>query len=111
VSCAPDPDAVEAGALRPVALSAHAVPPADPLDMLTPLAWHFDHHERSMRAGGFDPLRRLWLSRAARLGEEITARTGREEIRGRFETVDETGQLVLATGAGRRAIPAAEVYF
>ena len=58
--------------------------------------------ENARRAGGVT---------AARLGEVITARTGREEIVGRFETIDEHGQLVLETPDGRRAVPAADVFF
>jgi BirA family biotin operon repressor/biotin-[acetyl-CoA-carboxylase] ligase len=108
---APAAAALEPGALRPVALSAYTEPPADPVALLTPLAWHVRHYEQLMQEAGFDAIRRLWLARAARLGEEITARTGREEIRGIFETVDGDGQLVLSTEAGRRVIPAAEVYF
>jgi hypothetical protein len=33
------------------------------------------------------------------------------EIAGRFETVDESGALVLATETGRVALPAAEIHF
>jgi BirA family biotin operon repressor/biotin-[acetyl-CoA-carboxylase] ligase len=45
------------------------------------------------------------------LGETIVARTARDRIEGRFETVDEAGNLVLATAKGRMAIAAAEVFF
>jgi len=34
-----------------------------------------------------------------------------ESIEGRFETIDDTGALVLVTAQGRRAVPAADVYF
>ncbi|KZY32028.1 hypothetical protein A3731_22825 [Roseovarius sp. HI0049] len=60
---------------------------------------------------GFGPIRRAWLERAARLGEVITARTGKAEITGTFETVDEAGNLVLKTRDTRQAIPAAEIFF
>ena len=53
----------------------------------------------------------MWLSKAARLGEVITARTGREDVTGTFETVDEAGNLILKTAQGRRAIAAADIYF
>ena len=52
-----------------------------------------------------------WLARAARLGEEVVARTMQGETRGLFETVDEEGQLVLKAAGGRVAIPAADVFF
>ena len=60
---------------------------------------------------GFAPLRTEWLANAARLGEVIRARTGTQSREGRFETVDASGALILATAAGRVAIPAAEVFF
>ena len=53
--------------------------------------------EERLAAEGFAPLRAAWLARAARLGEEITARLPDRALAGRFETVDETGALVLAT--------------
>ncbi len=40
----------------------------------------------------------------------ITARTGREEVTGIFDTIDRDGNLVLITGTGPRAIPAAEYF-
>ncbi|HEX9856770.1 MAG TPA: biotin--[acetyl-CoA-carboxylase] ligase, partial [Paracoccaceae bacterium] len=61
---------------------------------------------------GFAPLRREWLAHAARLGEQIRARTGTETRTGIFETIDAQGALVLNMGReGRVAIPAAEVFF
>ena len=60
---------------------------------------------------GFEPIRTAWLSRAARLGTVITARTAASETVGTFETVDAGGNLVLNTAKGRVSIPAADVYF
>jgi BirA family biotin operon repressor/biotin-[acetyl-CoA-carboxylase] ligase len=79
--------------------------------LLDPLARHMDRYELEIATGGFEPIRHLWLSRAARIGEQITARTGTERIAGIFETVDKDGQLVLGLPEGRRVLPAAEVYF
>jgi BirA family biotin operon repressor/biotin-[acetyl-CoA-carboxylase] ligase len=56
-------------------------------------------------------VRRDWLARAARLGEPVTARTGRVTRQGIFEGLDATGALVLSSAAGRETIPAAEVFF
>jgi len=107
----PDPARLEPGAVRPVSLRAATglvIAPEEFLDLLAPAlqAW-----EDRLLADGFAPLRAAWLARATRLGEEITARLPDRAITGRFETVDETGALVLATAAGRVALPAAEVYF
>ncbi len=83
----------------------------DPLTFLGHLAGHYATEEAILDRLGFAPIREKWLRSAARLGEVITARTGKEEITGRFETVDEAGRLVLETPDGRREIPAADVYF
>jgi BirA family biotin operon repressor/biotin-[acetyl-CoA-carboxylase] ligase len=69
------------------------------------------HWETRLVAEGFAPLRAAWLARAARRGEPVTARLPGRAIDGRFETLDETGALVLTTRTGRVALPAAEVHF
>ncbi len=104
------PDAVEPGALRPVSLVGETGLGIDPEEFLDLLAPAYAGWEARFRADGFAPIRAAWLARAARLGEEIVARTAREEWRGVFETVDERGNLVLSTANGRRAIAAAEVF-
>ncbi len=108
---APPAEALEAGALRPVCLLGETglrVAAEDFLDLLAPA---FAGWEERLAAYGFEPLRNAWLARAAGLGEAITVRTGRSERRGRFETLDETGALVLNTGNGTCCIAAGEVFF
>ena len=108
---APDPGALEPGALRPVSLLSQTgicIGPEEFLDLLAPA---YARHEARFVSCGFAPIREAWLARAARLGEVITARTGRAEITGTFETVDEAGNLVLKTPQSRQAIPAAEIFF
>ena len=110
LATAPGVADVEPGAVRPVALTqAGAV--VTPEEFLTPLAQAYARWEVQFLTEGFAPVRAAWLNRATRLGEEITARTGTDTIMGRIETVDDRGALVLATAAGRRVIPAAEVFF
>jgi BirA family biotin operon repressor/biotin-[acetyl-CoA-carboxylase] ligase len=111
LATAPEAAALEAGAVAPVSLrgaTGITVAPEEFLELLAPAvaAW-----EARLAAEGFAPLRAAWLARAGRLGEAITARLPGREIRGRFETVDETGALVLATADGRVTLPAAEVFF
>ena len=60
---------------------------------------------------GMARIRKLWLDAAIGLGESIAVRLGAETARGTFETIDETGQLVLRTLNGPRAIAAGEVHF
>ena len=108
---APPPEAVEPGAARPVSVMGETgvrLPPETLLDLLAPA---FARWEAQLATWGFAPIRTAWLARAARLGQQITARTMTETVEGRFETIDESGALVLRTAAGARAIPAADVYF
>ncbi len=108
---APPATALEARALRPVSLAGETGVRITPEDFLTEVAAAFARYETQFTALGFAPIREAWLARAARLGQEVTARTGTSETRGTFETVDAGGQLVLMTPAGRVRIPAADVYF
>ncbi|MFE3837719.1 biotin--[acetyl-CoA-carboxylase] ligase [Pseudogemmobacter sonorensis] len=108
---APPPEAVEPGAVAPVSLLAETglrIAPARFLDALAPAVVR---HEAVLRVEGFEPIRAAFLARAARLGERIRARTGRETREGIFETIDGDGNLILREGAERRAIPAADVFF
>lgn len=108
---APDAGEVEPGALRPVSILSETGADVGPEPFLTLLAQAYARHEAQFTTYGFGPIRSAWLQRAARLGEVITARTSRTSITGTFETVDETGNLVLTTRDTRHAIPAAEVFF
>lgn len=108
---APDAREVEEGAVRPVSLLSESSVDVTPEEFLDVLAPAYAHHEAQFRLYGFAPIRELWLSRAARLGEVITARSMREEVTGTFETVDETGNLVLSTAKGRAVIAAADIFF
>ena len=58
----------------------------------------------------FDSIRRLWLERAAGVGQTITVRLPRGETRGRFAGLDETGRLILDTADGRHTIDAGDVF-
>lgn len=104
---APEPGEVEPQALRPVALGLDVTPEA----LLDALAPAFATREHSLATYGFGPTRTEWLSHAAKLGEVITARLPHEEVTGTFRTVDETGNLILETAKGPRAIAAADIYF
>jgi BirA family biotin operon repressor/biotin-[acetyl-CoA-carboxylase] ligase len=108
---APDPSQVEPDAATPVSLlheTGLRVTPQAFLDALAPAyaAW-----EATFRADGFAPLRTAWLAHAARLGEQIRARTGDKTREGVFETIDSAGNLILRMAQGTVAIPAAEVFF
>ena len=108
---APPVAAVEARALRPVSLLSETGVAVTAEEFLTPLAVAFARHDAGFATYGFAPVREAWLARAARLGEVITARTGKTETTGTFVDVDATGNLVLQTAKSRVAIPAADVFF
>ena len=108
---APDTGAVEAHATRPVSLLSETGAAVTPEDFLDALAPAYAHWETQFSTYGFEPIRTAWLTRAARIGEVITARTTRDETTGTFETVDSAGNLVLKTAKGRVAIPAADIFF
>ena len=108
---APDPGMIETGAVPPVTLLAETGRRVAPSDLLDALAPAFVQWDGVLVAQGFAPLRSEWLAHAARLGERITARTGTATREGTFETLDDTGALVLRTAAGREVVPAAEIFF
>jgi BirA family biotin operon repressor/biotin-[acetyl-CoA-carboxylase] ligase len=61
---------------------------------------------------GFGEIRRLWLDRAAGLGERVAIQTGKAIVEGTFDTIDETGCLMVRTAEGKLLpIAAGEVYF
>lgn len=108
---APDQAQVEPGAVAPVSLAGETGAQVTPEEFLDLLAPAYAHYEAQFVTYGFASIREAWLARAARLGETITARTTRDEYVGRFETVDEAGNLVLSTAKSREVIPAAEIFF
>ncbi|WP_375342236.1 biotin--[acetyl-CoA-carboxylase] ligase [Yoonia litorea] len=105
------PDGVTDAAFPPTSVMEATGIEITPLDFLATLADAYATQEAKLLRLGFDRIRDDWLANAARLGEVITARTGREEITGIFDSIDRDGNLVLITGTGPRAIPAADVYF
>ena len=61
---------------------------------------------------GFAEIRKLWLERAAGLGERVAINTGATTLDGIFDTIDDTGCLIVRTADGRRLpVAAGEVFF
>ena len=61
---------------------------------------------------GFGEIRRLWLERAAGLGAPVAIHTGGSSVEGTFDTIDETGCMIVRTAAGKRVpVSAGDVYF
>jgi BirA family biotin operon repressor/biotin-[acetyl-CoA-carboxylase] ligase len=111
VNLAHVPQNVTDASFPPTSLKAEGGDTVTPEDFLSKLASAYATQELKLEKIGFDRIREDWLTKAARLGEQITARTPREEITGTFDTIDADGNLVLITAKGPRAIPAADVYF
>lgn len=84
------------------------VKPEQVLDILAPA---FDAYENQMSTHGFEPIRKNWLQRAARLGDEITVQQGDKSLSGAFSDIDTTGALVLTTQTGSHLISAGEIFF
>lgn len=113
-----------------IGVNLRAAPPAEPEALFPPVSLRgetgltlspealLDHlgpacarWEERFQTYGFEPVRAAFLNRVARLGAPISARTMHETISGRFTSIDDSGALVLDTTAGRRIIPAAEIFF
>ena len=61
---------------------------------------------------GFGEIRRLWLERAAGLGEPVAVQAGGSAVEGTFDGIDETGCLMVRTASGKLVpISAGDVYF
>ena len=61
---------------------------------------------------GFAEIRRRWLERAAGLGQAVAIRAGGAAVEGTFDTIDDSGCLVVRTTDGKRVpISAGDVHF
>ena len=61
---------------------------------------------------GFSDIRKLWLERAYGVGGPVAIQTGTAKLEGTFDTIDETGCLIVRTADGRRVpVTAGEVFF
>lgn len=102
-----DPNA----AFPPVNLRTETGLEVTPETLLSHLAPAFATWEQRLNTYGFDPIRTAFLARVARLGEPLIARTQHDELHGVFETIDDTGALILKTPTSRIAVPAADIFF
>ncbi len=61
---------------------------------------------------GFDEIRRRWLALAAGLGQPASVHTGQTVVSGIFDTIDDTGCMILRTSTGDRVlVSAGDVHF
>jgi BirA family biotin operon repressor/biotin-[acetyl-CoA-carboxylase] ligase len=61
---------------------------------------------------GFAEIRRLWLTRASGLGQGVSIRSGGSSVEGTFDTIDDSGCMIVRTHDGRLvSVAAGDVYF
>jgi BirA family biotin operon repressor/biotin-[acetyl-CoA-carboxylase] ligase len=96
-----------ATSLRDLDVSANAA------DLFRALSDAWAAFERIWNNGrGFGAIRRLWLDRAAGVGERVAVRAGDSVTSGIFETIDEQGRLLVrGDDGGIRTIAAGDVHF
>jgi len=87
--------------------------PVDAARLFAALSDAWTGLERLWAGGrGFGTIRRIWLDRAAGIGERVAVQLGGAAFEGTFETIDEAGRLVLRLADGsRRMVAAGEVHF
>lgn len=105
------PPADSEAAFAPVSLRAETGLEVTPEQFLDHLAPAYAIWEQRLVTYGFAPIRAAFLARVARLGEPLIARTQQGEHHGIFDTIDDTGALVLNTAQGIHTIPAADIFF
>jgi BirA family biotin operon repressor/biotin-[acetyl-CoA-carboxylase] ligase len=93
-------------------IAALGASPPTPVEALAWLAGSWSKWYELWSERGFEPIRDVWLARAARLGLRIRTRLANAEATGVFEGIDGTGALLLRESRDRlRTIPAGEVFF
>jgi BirA family transcriptional regulator, biotin operon repressor / biotin---[acetyl-CoA-carboxylase] ligase len=61
---------------------------------------------------GFGEIRRRWLALAAGLGQPVAVNSGNTTVSGIFDTIDDTGCMIVRTSSGEKAlISAGDVHF
>ncbi len=105
------PPVQQGAGFAPVSLRAETGISVLPEEFLNRLAPAYALWEDRLVTYGFEPIRTAFLARVARLGEPLVARTLSDQVHGVFETIDESGALVLNTASGRVAVPAADIFF
>src|SRR5579859_6768810 len=61
---------------------------------------------------GFGEIRRRWLALAAGLGQPVAVHVGQTTVSGTFDTIDDTGCMIVSTSTGDRVpISAGDVHF
>jgi len=93
------------------ALNLHTVEQHEPQAILRRFLTAYQYWFTIGEQGGFAAMREVWLSRAAFIGETITAKLGNGNIlTGVFNDIDNQGALVLLTENGQYSVTSADIY-
>ncbi len=96
----------------PATALASVCDPPSPRRAMEELMRHFDDWLGIWMTRGFEPIRYAWLSAAQGLGREIEVRLPGRTLTGIFDTISETGELVLIDSDGEKTeIAAGDVFF
>ena len=76
-------------------LQKYSKTPIIPESFMMDVLSHFSACYTQWQENGFDVFKAEWLSRTYPVGSEVHVKMGQQEIKGRFETIDDFGNLVL----------------
>jgi len=108
VNCVHHPDGTEYPATDLAAAGVRATPESLFAPLTAAMAARLAQWSRGE---GFATIRADWLSRAAGIGKSIRVKSGDGELAGAFETIDETGRLVLRLANGTlQTVTAGDVF-
>lgn len=83
-----------------------------PEPVLAILAAKYSHWSQRHNQEGFAPIRETWLTRAARIGEEVTVRLANERFNGYAEGLGVDGALIVRLESGDiRRVHAGDIFF
>ena len=109
VNCASHPDDLPYAATHLSTIAGRAISPDDlhPLLDRAVTRWL----ARWDQGRNFLAVREAWLGHAANRHRPVTVAIAGKTVEGRFETIDETGRLVIETGTGLVTVDAGDVTF
>ena len=81
------------------------------IEAIIRLANHVDRYLTQWKREGFGPIRDTWVSYAHGLGGPLKVKLGEDEQLGLFDSLDETGALMLNTPDGMKRILTGDIFF
>jgi|TARA_B110000263_G_scaffold227961_1_gene220666 BirA family biotin operon repressor/biotin-[acetyl-CoA-carboxylase] ligase len=79
-------------------------------DLLNPAAHGMGRWIGIWNAQGFGPIRSEWMNRAVGIGGEVEVRMAEKTVAGVFQSVDDSGALVVSNSGGEHTVKAADVF-